>query len=77
MIETNIICDRCRKKVEGSTYYTIDICAHDINRDYGTSIETATHNTNRIAKGDTHLCSDCVSRVKILLNSNELDVFGL
>ena len=39
-----IVCDRCGKDIEGTTYYTIDIYAKDAGTAYGVSAEAAMHN---------------------------------
>lgn len=54
MIESIVTCDRCGKKCEGNTYYTVDICEHDITptNDFRTYFDTA-HSIKR------HYCKDC------------------
>ena len=77
MIETNVICDRCHKKCEGTTYYTVDIYAYDLDKTKpGTSSETAsqniTTNMNKVLFGDRHFCSKCIHEFKsILKNTTE------
>ena len=51
MIENIVTCDRCKKKCEGSTYYTVDIYGNDINPvDAGISFKSASQN----AQTNTH-----------------------
>lgn len=77
MIETNVICDRCGRKCEGTTYYTLDIWAYDIDKNKpGVSTETASQNLETHMRkseyGDKHYCSGCMSAFKFLLNGNDM-----
>lgn len=59
------ICDKCNRKIEGNTYYTIDIYGHDINptNDNRVAFDTATQNavTNmqKIFEQQKCYCKDC------------------
>ena len=69
MFEHNVICDRCRRKCEGSTYYTIDISATDvISTDDGrVSCKTASHTMNDTLKKMhgyiRHYCENCKNAI--------------
>lgn len=60
-----MVCARCGKEIEGTTYYTINIYAADINpkTEYTVYAETAIQNTqtNMLAmfNAQKHYCKDC------------------
>ena len=66
MIENVVTCDRCKKKCEGTTYYTLNINAHDINptNDGRVSFETLANNTYVFAMtafgSKKHYCENCI-----------------
>ena len=68
------VCDRCKKIIEGSTYYTVDICGHDINptNDGRDSITTYAQNLNegmsKVLRGEKHYCEKCKDGVVNFLN---------
>ncbi len=43
-----MVCDRCGKEIEGTTYYTVSIYAEDINpkTEYRVYVDTAIQNLN-------------------------------
>lgn len=59
-MEKYICCERCKRRIEGSTYYTIDIYGHDINptNDNRVAFDTATQNaiTNSTKLFDKEKC---------------------
>jgi hypothetical protein len=71
MIETKTVtivtCDRCKKKVEGNTYYTIDIYGHSIGG-IGFSIDAAAQNvetnTAKMFGAQKHICPLCIGFIK-------------
>lgn len=72
-----MICDRCGKEIEGTTYYTIKIHAEDINPsiDYSQSLTTALQNfkTNSSAlfKTEKQYCSKCIDEINNFINNKE------
>ena len=65
MIENIVTCDRCKKKCEGTTYYTIDIYANDIKStgDGSVTMKTASQNaqtnTYKLFNQEGHYCESC------------------
>lgn len=63
-------CNRCGKKIEGSTYYTIDIYGHDINptNDNRVAFDTATQNVftnmNKIFEQEKCYCKECKEKIE-------------
>lgn len=64
-------CDRCGKEIKGTTYYTINICAEDINPapvktvTYTTAIQnlqTSTLTMLNVQKQYCKLCKDDIER---------------
>ena len=70
-----MICDRCGREMQGTTYYTIRIHAGDINpaNNYTTTFETACYNVN--ANGMTALnskkqyCNKCIDEIENFINN--------
>lgn len=68
------ICDKCGKKIEGNTYYTIDIYGNDINptNDNRVAFDTATQNviTNiqKIFEQPKCYCRDCKEDIERYIN---------
>ena len=78
MIE--IICDRCGKKIKGTTYYTIDIKGKDINSvycDYTNDICSASTVASNIRSAfesiyfQKHYCEECIDKVRDFLANKE------
>ena len=72
MIENIVTCDRCKKKCEGTTYYTVDIYGNDIDPVAGgMSFETASQNcqTNapKIFGDERHYCKSCKDKFEEFL----------
>lgn len=65
--ETTVTCDRCKKKVEGNTYYTIDVYGHNVGG-IGFSVEAATlnieTNTAKMFGTQKHICPSCIRSIK-------------
>ena len=63
-----IVCDRCGKDIEGTTYYTIDIYAKDAGTAYGVSAEVAMHNlamnTRNMFGTVSHYCKRCIEDIE-------------
>lgn len=73
-----VICDRCKKPIDGTTYYTVDIYGHDISptNDGRRSIASAIQNviTNE-AKGEgleKHYCSSCRDKIEKFLRTEDM-----
>ena len=71
MIETNTVttvtCDRCKTKIKGDVYYTIDIYGHSIDSP-GVSMDAAIQNietnTAKIFGNQKHICPSCIDYIK-------------
>ena len=81
MIENIVTCDRCRKKCEGTTYYTVEIYGHDINptNDGSQSMTTATQNaqtnTYKLFNHEKHHCEKCRDKIVDFLSNTKADAF--
>ena len=71
------VCDRCKKPIEGSTYYTIDIYGHDINptNDGRYSATTYAQNLNegrlKALCGEKHYCKECKNKIEDFLKMDD------
>ena len=69
-----MICDRCRKEIEGTTYYTIKIHADDINPKQEGTIALATAfqnfetNTFALFNAKKQYCEKCKNEIEAFLN---------
>lgn len=81
MIESIVTCDRCKKKCEGTTYYTIDIYANDIKStgDGSVTMKTASQNaqtnTYKLFNQERHYCESCRDKIEAFLKDDSSDVF--
>ena len=81
MIENIVTCDRCRKKCEGTTYYTVEIYGHDIrpSNDGTQSMTTATQNaqtnTYKLFNHEKHYCEKCRDKIIDFLSNTNADAF--
>ena len=81
MIENIVTCDRCRKKCEGTTYYTVEIYGHDINPagDSSQSMTTVTQNvqtnTYKLFNHEKHYCEKCREKIVGFLSNTKADAF--
>ena len=70
-----IHCDRCGKEIEGTTYYTINICAEDINpkTEYTVYAETAFQNCNTamemLFNAKPQYCKKCKDEIEEVIKS--------
>lgn len=72
MIQTIVTCDRCNDKCSshGTSYYTIDIYANDINptNDNKVSTETAAQNVSenmsKVLGNKKHYCRRCKEEIE-------------
>lgn len=69
-----MICDRCGKEINGTTYYTVSIGAADINPkvEYTTSASTAIQNlSNAISALNVRpqYCKDCRDKIEAFINN--------
>ena len=70
-------CDRCGKEIKGTTYYTINIYAEDINPkvDYRVSAETAVQNVNTnvmaLFNAKPQYCKKCRDEIEAFINKKE------
>ena len=72
-----MICDRCGKEIEGTTYYTISIHAQDINPkpEYAvTNTATAVQNLANafsVINGKPQYCKRCRDKIEDFINFNK------
>ena len=70
------ICNKCRKDITGSTYYTVDIYGHDINptNDNTMACTTVTQNisTNMLKtfSKEKHYCEKCKLQIEKFIGEN-------
>ena len=71
------VCNRCKKPIEGATYYTVDIYGHDINptndgRDSATTYaQNAGTNMSKMFCGENHYCESCKSKIEDFLKMDD------
>lgn len=71
------VCSRCKKPIEGSTYYTVDVYGHDINptndgRDSTTTyIQNASENISKMFCGEKHYCEECKNKIEDFLKMDD------
>lgn len=81
MIENIVTCDRCKKKCEGTTYYTVDIYANDIKSigDGSVTMKTASQNaqtnTYKLFNQEKHYCESCRDKIEAFLKDDSSDAF--
>lgn len=72
-----MICDRCEREIEGTTYYMVSIHAADINPkvDYRVSAETAVQNVNTnvmaLFNAKPQYCKKCRDEIEAFINKKE------
>lgn len=72
-----MICDRCRKEIEGTTYYTIRIHADDINPKQDGTIALATAlqnldtNTSVLFNAKKQYCEKCKEDIEAFIGKKE------
>lgn len=74
-----MICDRCEKEIEGTTYYMVSIYAEDINPnnskcDWLTSSTTAVEklaNAFSVFNGKPQYCKKCRDEIEAFINKKE------
>ena len=68
-------CDRCRKEIKGTTYYTISIYAEDINPTpgetvaYATAIQNIQTNTLAMFSAKKQYCKKCRDEIEEFINN--------
>ena len=68
-------CDRCGKEIKGTTYYTINIYAEDINPvpvetvAYATVLQNVNTNISAMFNAKKHYCKDCRDKVEAFINN--------
>lgn len=71
------VCNRCKKPIEGSTYYTVDVYGHDINptNDGRDSTTTYMQNLNegmsKMLCGEKHYCEECKNKIEDFLKMDD------
>ena len=71
------VCDRCKKPIKGTAYYTIDVYGHDINptNDGRDSATTYAQNLNegmsKVLCGEKHYCEKCKNKVEDFLRMDD------
>ena len=74
MIKNTVVCDRCGKEINESTYYAIDINGNDVHpsKDGRVSLKTMCQNNKTLCKKilgtERHYCSECVSDISNYIN---------
>lgn len=69
-----IFCNRCKKEIEGTTYYTVHIGVEDINTTQCYGISTATEiqnlsNTLIGLKMRPQYCKECKDKIEAFINN--------
>lgn len=73
-----VICDRCKKEIEGTSYYTIDIYAADIEPQskWTSSMDTASQNvkTNMMSlyNAKPQYCKKCKSEIEDFIKNKNM-----
>ena len=73
MIKKIVYCDRCKREITGSAYYTVDIYAEDLvdSKDGRQSLETGSQNfvTNfaKVFGENKQYCASCVNKLERFL----------
>ena len=63
------VCDRCKKPIEGTTYYTIEIYGHDIKptndgrQSMTTAAQNALSNACKMFNNEKHYCKKCRDQI--------------
>lgn len=71
------VCNRCKKPIEGTTYYTVDVYGHDINptNDGRNSVTTYAQNLNenmsKALCGEKHYCEECKNKIEDFLKVDD------
>lgn len=77
MIENIVTCDRCKKKCEGTTYYSLRIDAYDIkpSNDGRVAFETLANNAHELTRGifgaQRQFCKNCISKFEKFMGTDE------
>ena len=80
MIKNVVICDRCGKEIDESTYYTIDINGNDVHpsKDGRVSLKTWCQNNKTLCEKvlgtERHYCSECVSDISNYINTPKINI---
>lgn len=73
MIKKIVYCDRCKREITGSSYYTVDVYAKDLveSKDGRQSLETASRNvaTNfaKVFGKNKQYCASCINKLERFL----------
>lgn len=65
-----MICDRCGKEIEGTTYYTVSIYAEDINPTstktvtYTTAVQNVNTNMKALFNSKPQYCKKCRDEIE-------------
>ncbi len=74
-----MFCSKCGKEIKGTTYYTINIVAKDIDpvNDYETYVNTYSYNVKQsMLKAfvkEKHYCEECKDKVEAFLWRNTVE----
>ena len=80
MIKNTVVCDRCGKEINESTYYTIDINGNDVHpsKDGRVSLKTMCQNNEtlykKISGTERHYCSECVKDISDYINTPKISI---
>ncbi len=64
-----MICDRCEKDIEGTSYYTVSIYAEDINpieniKSFTTAVQNLSENMGKVCKPERCYCEKCKNEIE-------------
>lgn len=70
-----IHCDRCGEEIKGTTYYTINIYAEDINPkpetiSYTTAVQNFQTNTLAMFNAKKQYCEKCINEIEKFIERN-------
>lgn len=72
-----VYCDRCGEEIKGTTYYTINIYAEDINPApvetvaYATAVQNIQTNTLMMFNVKKQYCKKCRDEIEKFINNKE------
>ena len=69
-----VVCDRCEKMI-ATTYYKIDISAHDVKQTALNNSETISYNLakhiNDAFHGKSFFCKECINKIQKVMKDGE------
>lgn len=80
MIKNTVVCDRCGKEINESTYYAIDINGNDVHpsKDGRVSSTTFCHRAKKVCEKlsgtEHHYCSECAKDISDYINTPKISI---